>query len=94
MSRPFWIEYSDAGYHVLNRGRRREWIFCEECGHRSCEEPEGDRLKEIGEVFKIDRYSAVGRIVAKMEIRKESSEALRKKVDHFVSTIQMSQEQT
>jgi hypothetical protein len=80
MSRPLWIEYSDAGYHVLNRGPRREWIFCEEWGHRSCEEPEEDRLKEIGEVFKIDRYSTVSRIAAKMEVRIGSGEALRKQV--------------
>ena len=67
-------------------------IFCEECGHRSCEGPEGDRLKEIGEVFKIDRYCTVSRIAAKMEVRIGSGEALRKQVDHLVSTIQMSQE--
>ena len=54
----------------------------------------GDRLKEIGEAFKIGRYSTVSSIVERMKVRIGSDETLRKKVDHFMSTIQMSQEQT
>jgi len=54
----------------------------------------GDRLKEIGEAFKIDRYSTVSSIVERMKVRIGSDEALRKRVDHLMSTIQMSQEQT
>jgi len=54
----------------------------------------GDRLKEIGEAFKIDRYSTVSTIVERMKVRIERDETLRKKVDHLMSTIQMSQEQT
>ncbi len=54
----------------------------------------GDRLKEIGEAFKIDRYSTVSTIVERMKVRIERDERLRKKVDHLMSTIQMSQEQT
>ena len=54
----------------------------------------GDRLREIGETFKIDRYSTVSTIVERMKVRIERDETLRKKVDHLMSTIQMSQEQT
>jgi hypothetical protein len=54
----------------------------------------GDRLKEIGEAFKIDRYSTVSTIVERMKVRIERDERLRKRVDHLMSTIQMSQEQT
>ena len=54
----------------------------------------GDRLKEIGAAFKIDRYSTVSTIVERMKVRIERDETLRKKVDHLMSTIQMSQEQT
>ena len=54
----------------------------------------GDRLKEIGEAFKIDRYSTVSTIVERMKVRIERDEGLRKRVDHLTSTIQMSQEQT
>ncbi len=54
----------------------------------------GDRLKEIGEAFKIDRYSTVSSIVERMKVRIGSDETLRKRVDHLMSTIQMSQEQT
>jgi len=54
----------------------------------------GDRLKEIGEAFKIGRYSTVSSIVERMKVRMGSDETLRKKVDHLMSTIQMSQEQT
>ncbi len=34
MSRPLRIEYPDAWYHVMNRGRRREDIFKEDGDHR------------------------------------------------------------
>jgi hypothetical protein len=51
-------------------------------------------VQEIGKVFKIERYGKGSRIVAKMDIRIGIGEALRKQVDHLVSTIQMSQEQT
>jgi hypothetical protein len=54
----------------------------------------GDRLKEIGDAFKIGRYSTVSSIVERMKVRIKSDETIRKKVDHLVSTIQMSQEQT
>ena len=54
----------------------------------------GDRLKEIGETFRIGRYSTVSSIVERMKVRIGSDERLRKKVDHLIATIQMSQEQT
>jgi len=54
----------------------------------------GDRLKEIGEAFKIGRYSTVSSIVERVKVRIGSDEMLRKKVDRLMSTIQMSQEQT
>ena len=54
----------------------------------------GDRLKEIGEAFKIDRYSAVSPITERMKVRIETDEGLRKRVDHLMLTIQMSQGQT
>ena len=54
----------------------------------------GDRLREIGEAFKIGRYSTVSSIVERMKIRIGNGERLRKKVDNMISTIKMSQNQT
>jgi chromosomal replication initiation ATPase DnaA len=54
----------------------------------------GDRLREIGEAFKIGRHSTVSSIVERMKVRIGSDERLRKRVDHLISTIEMSQEQT
>ncbi len=54
----------------------------------------GDRLKEIGELFQIGPYSTVSSIGERMKVRGGSDERLRKRVDHLISTIQMSQEQT
>src|SRR4030042_5741019 len=54
----------------------------------------GDRLKEIGDAFKIGRYSTVSSIGERMKVRIKSDETIGKKVDHLVSTIQISQEQT
>ena len=54
----------------------------------------GDRLREIGEAFKIGRHITVSSIVERMKVRIGSDERLRKRVDHLISTIEMSQEQT
>jgi len=54
----------------------------------------GDRLREIGEVFKISSYSSVSSVVERMKMRIESDERLRKKIKQLISTIEMSQEQT
>jgi len=53
-----------------------------------------DRLKEIGEAFGIGRLSTVSSVVERMKVRIGSDERLRRKLDHLMSTIQMSQEQT
>ena len=54
----------------------------------------GDRLKEIEEAFGIGRYSTVSSVVERMKVRIGSDKRLRRKVDHLMSTIHMSQEQT
>jgi putative transposase len=54
----------------------------------------GDRLKEIGEAFKIGGYSTVSSVVQRMKVGMERDELLRKKVHNLISIISKSQEQT
>jgi chromosomal replication initiation ATPase DnaA len=54
----------------------------------------GDRLKEIGEAFGIGRYSTVSSVVERMKVRMGRDALLRKKADHLILIIFMSQEQT
>jgi chromosomal replication initiation ATPase DnaA len=54
----------------------------------------GDRLKEIGETFKIGGYSTVSSVVQRMKVGMESDGLLRKKVHNLISIISKSQEQT
>lgn len=49
MSRPLRIQFPDAWYHVMNRGRRREVVFCEEEDYLSFIEI----LKETTSLFNI-----------------------------------------
>jgi len=49
MSRPLRIEYPDAWYHIMNRGRRREEIFTEINDYRLFIKI----LKESAELFTI-----------------------------------------
>jgi putative transposase len=65
MSRPLRIEFSDAWYHVLSRGRRRESIV---------------RSTKDYEIF--------------LQTVQEACEFWHLRVDHLMSTIQMSQEHT
>lgn len=55
-----------------------------------------DRLRAIGEMFNIDRYSMVSSIVERMKIRIRNDERLPKRVDFLISKtkMQMSQDQT
>lgn len=54
----------------------------------------GDRLKEIGEAFKIGGYSTVSSAVQRVKVGMERDELLRKKVHNLISIISKSQEQT
>jgi len=54
MSRPLRIEYSDAWYHVMNRGRRGDGIFIGKQDYERFIET----LKETGKLWKM-RVAAV-----------------------------------
>ena len=57
MSRPLQIEYPDAWYHIMNRGRRSENIFLNEKDYIFLTRKlRRDTIKEIGEQFE-RRYS-------------------------------------
>jgi len=49
MSRPLRIQYPDAWYHVMNRGRRGEKIFATKEDYWSFV----DLLEELDEVFNV-----------------------------------------
>lgn len=49
MSRPLRIQYPDAWYHVMNRGRRGDEIFCEDKDYITFI----DLLKEIVEDYNV-----------------------------------------
>ncbi len=49
MSRPLRIEYPDAWYHVMNRGRRGEDIFLEKGDYEAFI----DLLKEVVEIYNV-----------------------------------------
>jgi chromosomal replication initiation ATPase DnaA len=90
---------------VVSRGYGvdRKDLFYSRRGHRNearnvaiylARRLRGDQLKEIGEAFKIGRYSTVSTIVERMKAWIGSDQALRKKVDQLMAIIHMSQEQT
>ncbi len=58
MSRPLRIQYPDAWYHVINRGRRGEEIFAGK--------NDFDTLKGVGKAFGIDKNSMVGSLVERV----------------------------
>ena len=54
----------------------------------------GDRLKEIGEGFRIGGYSTVSSVVQRVKVGMERDELFRKKVHNLISINSKSQEQT
>jgi hypothetical protein len=90
---------------VVSKSYRVDWkeLFYSRRGHENearnvaiylARRLRGDRLREIGEAFKIGLYSTVSSIVERMKVRIGRDELLRKKVDHLIAIINMSQEQT
>ena len=55
MSRPLRIQYPDARYHVMNRGRRGDSIFID------------DKVQSLG----IDQYSSVSSVIERQGPRLE-----------------------
>ena len=55
---------------------------------------QGDRLKEIGKDFGLGKFSSVGSVVERMKVLIEKDKILRDRVDHLISLIIKSQEQT
>ena len=49
MSRLLRIQYPDAWYHVMNRGRRGESVFLEKRDYSMCVE----LLKEVVDIFNV-----------------------------------------
>jgi chromosomal replication initiation ATPase DnaA len=89
VSRSYGVEEKDLSYSRRGHGNEARNVAT-----YLTRRLRGDRLKEIGAAFKINRYRTVSTIVERMKVRIERDEKLRKKVDHLMSTIQMSQEQT
>jgi len=54
----------------------------------------GDRLREIGMAFRINRTSTVSSIVERMKVRLKRDESLQKRVQDLISALNMSQEET
>ena len=94
MSRPLRIQYPDAWYHVMNRGKRREVIFSTKSlnGIRRgiINEPGNvaiyltrclrhDSLKEIGKEFDVPNYSSVSSIIESMKANLAGNKKLKKR---------------
>ena len=89
VSRGYWVKRKDLFHSRRGHGNeaRNVTIYL-------ARRLRGDRLKEIGEAFGIGRYSTVSSVVGRMKARMGRDKLLQKKVDHLISVILMSQEQT
>jgi REP element-mobilizing transposase RayT len=54
----------------------------------------GDSLKEIGEQFRINKYSSVSSVIERLKTRIAEDRKLRKRIESIVLTLSKSQEQT
>ena len=75
MSRPLRIQYPDAWYHVMNRGRRGEEIFTGK--------NDFDTLKGVGKAFGIDKNSIVGSVVERVTREMEKDKNISKRVKNL-----------
>ncbi len=82
MSRPLRIQYPDAWYHVMNRGRRGEEIFTGK--------NDFDTLKGAGKAFGIDKNSIVGSVVERVTREMEKDKYISKRVKNFKDILEKS----
>ncbi len=75
MSRPLRIQYPDAWYHVINRGRRCEEIITGENDY--------DTLKGVGKAFGIGKKSTVGSVVERVTRDMEKDQNIGKRVKNL-----------
>lgn len=88
MSRPIRIEYPDAWYHIMNRGRRSENIFSDEKDYMYLtRKPRRDTLKEIGEQFEIGNDSTVRSVIERMKKKLAGDRKFALRLDQLVETI-------
>ena len=53
-----------------------------------------DSLKQIGKIFKVEKYSSISSIVEKMKKQIGEDSRLKKRIDKMIRKINKSQEQT
>ncbi len=75
MSRPLRIQYPDAWYHVMNRGRRGEEIFREK--------NDFDTLKGVSKAFGIDKNSIVGNVAERVTREVEKDKYFNKRLKNI-----------
>ena len=92
MTRALRIEYPGAWYHVLNRGRRCEEIFCEKEDYETFVE----LLKECSEMWniRVAAYCSISSIIERMKKQMLADRNLKKRVDRVAEGASKSQKQT
>ena len=79
MSRPLRIQYRDALYHVMNRGRPGEKIFVKHL--------RGDKLKDVEEFFGISKNSTISSIYRRLKGEMIRNKQLNKTVEKLKHTL-------
>jgi len=91
MSRPLRIQYPDAWYHVMNRGRRGESVFRKNEIISTLLSLRGHNLEEIGREFNIAHFSSVSSGVERMRGEISGDGQLRNCVEGIKIVLQMRQ---
>ena len=90
MSRPLKIQYPDAWYHVMNRGRRREEVYIDKGDYIAFIE----LLHEASEVFNVGAYSSVSSVVNRTGSQLQTDSRLKKSYLQIYSALTMRQAKT
>ena len=90
MSRALRIQYPDAWYHVMNRGRRGEEIYLEKDDYvafidllQESAEMFGDTLDTIAKTFNVRAYSSVSSVVNRTQVLLSKNRKLRKSCEQI-----------
>ena len=94
MSRPLRIQFPDAWYHVMNRGRRGVSNEPRNIAIFLMRNLKGSKLDDIGREFNVRQYSSVSTIIERTKQRAVKDRKFAKRIKQIKHELKVSQEQT
>ncbi|MFQ5842469.1 MAG: helix-turn-helix domain-containing protein [Thermodesulfobacteriota bacterium] len=94
MARPLRLQFPDAWYHIMNRGRRGFFNEPRDVAIYLIRNLRCDPLGEIGKSFGIQKYSTVSSAIQRVQGLTQRKAEFRKRIEDLTDLVSKGQRQT